>query len=66
MRSVRALEVVVAAKPDVFNHNLETRPRAYIPEVRPGGRYFHSLRLLQRVKELDPSMFTKVGHYGRG
>jgi lipoyl synthase len=55
-----ALEVVVAAKPDVFNHNLETVPGLY-PEVRPGARYFHSLRLLQRVKELDPSIFTKSG-----
>jgi lipoic acid synthetase len=55
-----ALEAVVAAKPDVFNHNLETVPGLY-PEVRPGARYFHSLRLLQRVKELDPSMFTKSG-----
>ncbi|EYD73564.1 Lipoate synthase [Rubellimicrobium mesophilum DSM 19309] len=55
-----ALEVVVAAKPDVFNHNLETVPGLY-PEVRPGARYFHSLRLLQRVKELDPSAFTKSG-----
>jgi lipoic acid synthetase len=55
-----ALETVVEAKPDVFNHNLETVPHLY-PEVRPGARYFHSLRLLQRVKELDPSMFTKSG-----
>ena len=55
-----SLEVVVAAKPDVFNHNLETVPGLY-PEVRPGARYFHSLRLLQRVKELDPTMFTKSG-----
>ena len=55
-----ALETVVAAKPDVFNHNLETVPGLY-PEVRPGARYFHSLRLLQRVKELDPTMFTKSG-----
>ncbi|MCC6008803.1 MAG: lipoyl synthase [Rhodobacteraceae bacterium] len=55
-----ALETVVAARPDVFNHNLETVPGLY-PEVRPGARYFHSLRLLQRVKELDPSMFTKSG-----
>ncbi len=55
-----ALEVVVAAKPDVFNHNLETVPGLY-PEVRPGARYFHSLRLLQRVKEIDPSIFTKSG-----
>ncbi|WP_206378282.1 lipoyl synthase [Sneathiella limimaris] len=55
-----ALEVVVAAKPDVFNHNLETVPKLY-PTVRPGARYFHSLRLLQRVKELDPTIFTKSG-----
>ena len=55
-----ALEVVVAARPDVLNHNLETVPGLY-PEVRPGARYFHSLRLLQRVKELDPTMFTKSG-----
>jgi lipoic acid synthetase len=55
-----ALEKVVAAKPDVFNHNLETVPSNYLT-VRPGARYFHSLRLLQRVKELDPSMFTKSG-----
>jgi len=55
-----ALETVVAARPDVFNHNLETVPGLY-HEVRPGARYFHSLRLLQRVKELDPAMFTKSG-----
>ncbi len=55
-----ALEKVVAARPDVFNHNLETVPGLYL-EVRPGARYFHSLRLLQRVKELDPLMFTKSG-----
>ncbi len=54
------LETVVAARPDVFNHNLETVPGLY-PEVRPGARYFHSLRLLQRVKELDGSIFTKSG-----
>lgn len=54
------LEAVVSARPDVFNHNLETVPGLY-PEVRPGARYFHSLRLLQRVKELDPAMFTKSG-----
>ena len=54
------LEEVVEARPDVFNHNLETVPGLY-PEVRPGARYFHSLRLLQRVKELDPAMFTKSG-----
>ncbi len=56
----RALEIVVDARPDVFNHNLETVPGLY-PEVRPGARYFHSLRLLQRVKELDPGVFTKSG-----
>ena len=55
-----ALEVVVEAKPDVFNHNLETVPALYL-RIRPGARYFHSLRLLQRVKELDRSMFTKSG-----
>ncbi|MEI6800037.1 MAG: lipoyl synthase [Pseudomonadota bacterium] len=55
-----ALETVVAARPDVFNHNLETVPGLY-PEVRPGARYFHSLRLLQKVKELDPTLFTKSG-----
>ncbi|MBM3615311.1 MAG: lipoyl synthase [Alphaproteobacteria bacterium] len=55
-----ALEKVVEARPDVFNHNLETVPGLYL-EVRPGARYFHSLRLLQRVKELDPAMFTKSG-----
>jgi lipoyl synthase len=56
----QVLEQVVEARPDVFNHNLETVPGLY-PEVRPGARYFHSLRLLQRVKELDPGMFTKSG-----
>ena len=55
-----ALEIVVEAKPDVFNHNLETVPGLY-PEVRPGARYFHSLRILQKVKEMDPAMFTKSG-----
>lgn len=55
-----ALETVVDSRPDVFNHNLETVPGLY-PSVRPGARYFHSLRLLQRVKELDRSMFTKSG-----
>jgi len=55
-----ALEAVVEARPDVFNHNLETVPGLY-PGVRPGARYFHSLRLLQKVKELDPAMFTKSG-----
>jgi lipoic acid synthetase len=60
LRKDGALEAVVGAKPDVFNHNLETVPSLYLT-VRPGARYFHSLRLLQRVKELDPSMFTKSG-----
>ncbi len=60
LRKPGALEVVVAAKPDVFNHNLETVPGKYLT-VRPGARYFHSLRLLQRVKELDPAIFTKSG-----
>jgi lipoic acid synthetase len=60
LRKDGALEVVVAAKPDVFNHNLETVPSNYLT-VRPGARYFHSIRLLQRVKEIDPSMFTKSG-----
>src|ERR1700741_527659 len=60
LRKDGALEVVVAAKPDVFNHNLETVPSRYL-SVRPGARYFHSLRLLSRVKEIDPSIFTKSG-----
>ena len=60
LRKEGALEVVVAARPDVFNHNLETVPSRYL-SVRPGARYFHSLRLLQKVKELDPSIFTKSG-----
>jgi lipoic acid synthetase len=60
LRKEGALETVVAAAPDVYNHNLETVPRLY-REVRPGARYFHSLRLLQRVKELDPTRFTKSG-----
>jgi lipoyl synthase len=60
LRKDEALEQVVAAKPDVFNHNLETVPSRYLT-VRPGARYFHSVRLLQRVKELDPRMFTKSG-----
>ncbi len=55
-----ALEKVVAARPDVFNHNLETVPRLY-PSVRPGARYFHSLHLLHQVKQLDASIFTKSG-----
>jgi len=60
LRKEGALEKVVAAKPDVFNHNLETVPRLYL-SIRPGARYFHSLRLLQTVKEIDPSIFTKSG-----
>ena len=60
LRKKGAAEVVVEAKPDVFNHNLETVPRLY-GEVRPGARYFHSLRLLDEVKRLDPSIFTKSG-----
>jgi lipoic acid synthetase len=55
-----AAETVVAARPDVFNHNLETVPSKYLT-VRPGARYFGSIRLLQRVKEIDPAMFTKSG-----
>ena len=60
LRKDGALEMVVESRPDVFNHNLETVPSLY-PTVRPGARYFHSLRLLQRVKELDPMSFTKSG-----
>ncbi|GAA0578912.1 lipoyl synthase [Rhizomicrobium electricum] len=55
-----AIEVVMAARPDVFNHNLETVPRLYL-SIRPGARYFHSLRLLERAKELAPDGFTKSG-----
>lgn len=60
MRKRGALEIVVAAKPDVFNHNIETVPGLY-QRIRPGARYFHSLNLLKRVKELDSEMFTKSG-----
>jgi lipoic acid synthetase len=60
LRKDGALEIVVEAKPDVFNHNLETVPSKYLT-VRPGARYFHSLRLLQRAKELDATLFTKSG-----
>jgi lipoic acid synthetase len=60
LRKDGAAEIVVAAKPDVFNHNLETVPSKYL-FVRPGARYFASLRLLQQVKEIDPAMFTKSG-----
>jgi lipoic acid synthetase len=60
LRKDGALDVVIDAGPDVFNHNLETVPARYL-EVRPGARYFHSLRLLQRAKELDGKVFTKSG-----
>lgn len=60
LRKPGALETVVRARPDVFNHNLETVPSKYLT-VRPGARYFHSIRLLQQVKEIDPAMFTKSG-----
>src|SRR5438309_7597321 len=60
LRKDGAIETVIAAKPDVLNHNLETVPRLYA-EVRPGARYFHSLRLLDQVKRIDPAMFTKSG-----
>src|SRR5271163_5361989 len=60
LRKDGAVEIVVAAKPDVFNHNLETVPSNYLT-VRPGARYFASLQLLQRAKEIDPRIFTKSG-----
>src|SRR4051795_1944380 len=60
LRKAGAIEIVVEARPDVFNHNLETVASKYLT-VRPGARYFHSMRLLQRVKELDPTIFTKSG-----
>src|SRR5262250_1278223 len=60
LRKPGAVEAVVAARPDVYNHNLETVPRLY-REVRPGARYFASLQLLAKVKEIDPAMFTKSG-----
>ncbi|MBF0859353.1 lipoyl synthase [Gluconobacter sp. LMG 31484] len=60
LRKEGALEVVVAARPDVFNHNIETVPRLY-PTIRPGARYYQSVRLLDGVKKLDPSIFTKSG-----
>jgi lipoic acid synthetase len=60
LRKKGAVETVVAARPDVFNHNLETVPRLY-PTIRPGARYFASLQLLARVKEIDPASFTKSG-----
>ncbi|MCB2113689.1 MAG: lipoyl synthase [Parvularculaceae bacterium] len=60
LRKDGAAEVVIDSKPDVFNHNLETVPRLYL-SIRPGARYYHSLRLLERVKERDSDMFTKSG-----
>ncbi|MDA0358129.1 MAG: lipoyl synthase [Proteobacteria bacterium] len=60
LRKDGAVEIVVAARPDVFNHNMETVPRLY-PSIRPGARYFHSLSILQKVKSLDPTIFTKSG-----
>ncbi len=60
LRKPGGAETVVEARPDVFNHNLETVPRLY-PSIRPGARYFQSLRLLDRVKALDPTIFTKSG-----
>src|SRR5580704_4667942 len=60
LRKDGAIETVVAARPDVINHNLETVPRLYA-QVRPGARYFASLRLLDEVKRIDPAMFTKSG-----
>jgi lipoic acid synthetase len=60
LRKPGALEVVIEARPDVFNHNLETVPRLYL-KIRPGARYFASLRLLQQAKEIDAATFTKSG-----
>lgn len=60
LRKKGAVETVTRARPDVFNHNLETVPRLY-PTIRPGSRYFASLQLLAKVKEIDPAMFTKSG-----
>ena len=60
LRKDGAVEIVVAARPDVFNHNMETVPRLY-PSIRPGARYFHSLSVLHKVKTLDSSIFTKSG-----
>lgn len=60
LRKEGALEHVIEAKPDVFNHNLETVPRLYL-SIRPGARYYHSLRLLEKVKHQDPQQFTKSG-----
>jgi lipoyl synthase len=60
LRKDGAMEIVVAARPDVYNHNIETVPSLY-QSIRPGARYFHSLRLLNRVKDLDDNIFTKSG-----
>jgi lipoic acid synthetase len=60
LRKDGAAEQVIDSKPDVFNHNLETVPRLYL-KIRPGARYYHSLRLLERVKARDPAQFTKSG-----
>ncbi len=60
LRKAGATETVIDARPDVFNHNLETVPRLYL-KIRPGARYYHSLRLLEKVKERDPAQFTKSG-----
>ncbi|HCE23128.1 MAG TPA: lipoyl synthase, partial [Hyphomonas sp.] len=60
LRKDGAENLVIDAKPDVFNHNLETVPRLYL-SIRPGARYFHSLRLLEKVKDRDPTQFTKSG-----
>ncbi|HSZ50112.1 MAG TPA: lipoyl synthase [Caulobacteraceae bacterium] len=59
-KPLSAVEEVIDSRPDVFNHNLETTPRLYL-SIRPGARYYHSLRLLERVKERDPQIFTKSG-----
>ena len=59
-KATAAVEAIVGARPDVYNHNLETVPRLY-PTIRPGARYYHSLRLLEQVKRLDPTIFTKSG-----
>lgn len=60
LRKEGAIEAVAAARPDVFNHNLETVPRLY-PSIRPGARYYQSLKLLDRAKQVEPSIFTKSG-----
>jgi lipoic acid synthetase len=59
-KPIEAAHLVIDSRPDVFNHNLETVPRLYL-SIRPGARYYHSLRLLERVKERDPTIFTKSG-----